>query len=579
MIWVQRAAGLADVDTPMAVLVQRMVAARASGVLFTRRPDEPRAPVMLVSAACGLGPAVSAGTAEADELVVSRAAPHHALERRIASKTSQLVSARGGGLERLAVGPEDQRRPALSEDDLSRLAEAALAMERYFGEAQDVEWAIDEGGRLFVLQCRPIHAGQGEAARPAPAAARRLLHAGEAIWPGRAVGPVHVARTEREEDATPGGALLVVPQLRPDCVRLLPRVCGIVVERGSVTGHAASILREFRIPSLVEAKGALDALAPGEMVSLDVAGRSVYAGALWPELRGRLPVTLLGRRPLGLPDALAGKITKLSGTAFMGTWACQSLHDVIRFAHEMAIQSMFELGDRLLDSPIGGVKRLRCAPPLYMHLVDLGGGIGPEAAARDAVEPEEVVSRPFQALWRGLADPRFEPERSEGSGPFGAVLANTMVTSGSRQLGAPNYACITDVYLNLSSRQAYHFTTVDAFLSDDSNGNHVSMRLRGGGAAPRQRNLRAELAAEVLRLHGFTASVTGDLMTAWARNVDAATGAKDLATIGHLLRFLSRLDMWMTDESQVRRHLDVFLAAEAVAAGEPAPPDPGMVSA
>jgi pyruvate,water dikinase len=391
------------------------------------------------------------------------------------------------------------------------------------------------------------------------------------------VGPVHVARTEREEDATPAGALLVVPQLRPDCVRLLPRVCGIVAERGSATSHAASILREFRIPSLFGARGALDTLAQGEVVSLDVASRCVYAGPLWPELRGRLPVTLLGRRPAGLPDALAGKITKLSGTAFMGTWACQSLHDVIRFAHEMAIQSMFEIGDRLLDSRIGGVKKLRCAPPLYMHLVDLGGGISPRAG--DAVEPEDVLSRPFQALWAGLSDGRFEPARSETSGPFGAVLANTMVTSGSRQLGAPNYACVTDAYLNLSSRQAYHFATVDAFLSDDQNGNHVSMRLRGGGAAPRQRSLRAELAAEVLRLRGFTTSVTGDLMTAWTRGGDTETVARDLVTIGHLLRFLSRLDMWMTDESQVKRHLDVFLAAEAGAAESPAAPAPGVASA
>src|SRR5512140_130578 len=50
-VFYRRAAGLADVDTPMAVLVQRMVPARASGVLFTRRPEQPRAPVMLVSAA------------------------------------------------------------------------------------------------------------------------------------------------------------------------------------------------------------------------------------------------------------------------------------------------------------------------------------------------------------------------------------------------------------------------------------------------------------------------------------------------------------------------------------------------
>jgi pyruvate,water dikinase len=195
----------------------------------------------------------------------------------------------------------------------------------------------------------------------------------------------------------------------------------------------------------------------------------------------------------------------------MGTWACQSLHDVIRFAHEMAIQAMFDIGDRLLDSPIGGVKRLDCAAPVYLHVVDLGGGLAPEAASKPEVTPPEVVSIPFRGLWRGLGDPDFEPGHREGpGGSFGAVLATTMAATGARELGAPNYACITDSYLNLNSRQAYHFAIVDSFLSANQNNNHVSMRLKGGGAPPWQRNLRAEFVAEVLRRHHFTAHVTGD---------------------------------------------------------------------
>ncbi len=581
-VFYRKAAGLADVDTPMAVLVQRMVGARASGVLFTRRPDRPREPVMIVTAAPGLGPAVSVGTAEADQYLVSRDAPHRVLERQAGRKTVRLAAAPGGGLARIALAEEEQRRPPLGDEEVAGLAAAALAIERYFDAPQDVEWAYDQAGRLFVLQARPLRAERPEAARrEAPRDARPILRGGEPVWPGRAVGPVHLARTPQEEDRTPTGALLVLPQILPDCVRLFPRVCGIVVERGAVTGHAASVLREFRMPSLFGVAGALEALAPGQVASLDVAGRAVYAGALWPELQGTLPVPLIGRGTMGLPEILAGKITKLSGTAFMGTWACQSLHDVIRFAHEMAIQSMFDIGDRLLQSSIGGVKRLDCPPPLYVHVLDLGGGLAPDAAAKGTLAPAEVVSAPFQGLWRGLSDARFEPQRAERGGPFGSVLATTMVTSGSRELGAPNYACVTDCYLNLSSRQAYHFAVVDAFLSDSQNENHVSLRLRGGGAAPRQRGLRAEFAAEVLRRHHFSVSVRGDLMTGWSRGIDRATGAEQLAMIGHLLRYLSRLDMWMTEEGHVKRHLDLFEQTQAevgsapIAAGPAAPqPDP-----
>ncbi|MGD0267070.1 MAG: TIGR02186 family protein [Candidatus Methylomirabilota bacterium] len=566
-VFYRRAAGLAEVDTPMAVLVQRMVRARASGVLFTRRPDDPKASVLLITAVRGLGPEVSAGIASADEFVISRGSPHRILDRHIARKPAHLVGAEGGGLTQLALEAEEQGQAAIPDEEALRLAETALGIERYFGGAQDIEWTIDGDGELFILQARPLRTEKAEAVRgDVPRDAVLLLHGGEPVWPGRGVGPVHIARSREEEDATPTGALLVVPQLLPDCVRLLPRVCGIVVERGTVTGHAASIVREFRVPSLFGVAGALDTLIPGEAVSLDAARRSVFLGVLWPELRGHLPVTLLGRRSVGLPEILAGKLTKLSGSSFMGTWACQSLHDVIRFAHEMAIQAMFDIGDRLLDSPIGGVKRLECPPPLYMHLVDLGGGLRPEVASKRTVHPEDVASVPFQGLWRGLGDPQFERRRLDTPlRPFGSIIATTISTTAPRELGAPNYACITDSYLNLNSRQAYHFAIVDAFLSDNQNSNHISLRLKGGGGAPWQRNLRAEFVAEVLRLHHFTVNVTGDLLNGWARGLDLVTGLDKLATIGHLLRFLAQLDMLMTDEAHVKRYVATFVEAEAAA--------------
>jgi pyruvate,water dikinase len=574
-VFYRRAAGLAEVDTPMAVIVQRMVRPRASGVLFTRPPDQPKGQVLLVSADQGLGTAVSAGVADADQLAVSRRPPHPIVERRVAAKRSRLAAVREGG-----VPPSSSEAAAsITDAEASRLGEVALGIEHYFGGPQDLEWALGEDGTLFVLQARPLRTEKPEAQGPAPVAAALLLRGGDPVWHGRAVGPVHVARTPREQEATPAGAVLVVPQLLPDCVRLLPRVTGVVVEQGTITGHAASLVREFRIPSLFGVGDATGALASGRLVSLDVASRSVFDGALWPELRGRLPAAVVHAGGIGLPDLLAGKLTKLSGSAFMGTWACRSLHDVVRFAHEKAIDAMFDIGDRLLASSVGGVKRVESDEPLFMHVVDLGGGIRPESAAGETIPASDVVSVPFQALWRGLGDRNFRPRRAERPAVSPSVLAATLAMSHDGQLGAPNYACITDSYLNLASRagverdrlrarprrQACHFVVVDSFLSESPNENHIRMRLKGGGGAPWQRILRAEFAAEVLRLHDLTATVTGDLMNAWIRGIDRSAGATRLATIGRLLRFLSRLDMWMTDEADVSERVRAFVDAEMAA--------------
>jgi pyruvate,water dikinase len=580
-VFYRRAAGLADVDTPMAVLVQRMVPARAAGVLFTRRPDEPKGQAVLVSAAPGLGPDVSTGIASADAFVISRAPPHRVVERRIAAKHERLVRAGPGGLAPVPVDPDERLRPSIDDAEATALAQAALAVERYFGAPQDVEWVIAEDGRVVLLQARTLRtAGPTPAEGELPAGARTLVRGGDPAWHGRAVGKVHVARTPAELEETPPGALLVTAQLLPDCVRILPRVCGVVVERGTITGHAASLVREFRVPSLFGAAGALDAVAPGAVASLDSSRRSLYEGELWPELRGRTPAAASGQRAQGLPELLAGKLTKLTGAAFVGTWACQSLHDVVRFAHEKAIQEMFEIGDRLLDSPVGGMKAVDCAEPLFVQVVDLGAGIREGAATGESVRPADIASFPFQALWRGLADPDFDPRRPERPPPSASVLAATLAISRAADRGAPNYACITDSYLNLNSRggiewdrvrarprrQANHYVVVDSYLSENANENHIRLRLKGGGAAPWQRRLRSEVAAEILKLHGFSTAVTGDLMNGWIAAIDRPAGAAALATIGHLLRFIARLDMWMTEEADVRRRVQSFVDAEALAA-------------
>jgi pyruvate,water dikinase len=562
-VFYRRAAGLAEVDTPMAVLVQRMVPARASGVLFTRRPEQPKAPVLLISAVRGLGVDASAGTAVADELVVSRP-PRRVLERRVPPKPHRLAAAAGGGVVAEPLVDGERLACSISDDEALRLAQSALDIEHHFSQPQDIEWAVDESGDLLVLQARPLRVEKADAPA-AVAGTQPILSGGRTVWPGRAVGPVHVARSRDDESRLPTGAILVVPQLLPDSVSLLPRVCGIVVERGAVTGHAASIVREFRVPCLFGVAGALDTLADGQPISIDAASGTVYSGTLWPALRGQLPVTLQGRRAVGLPAVLAGKLTRLSGSMFMSSWTCQSLHDVIRFAHEMALQQMFSIGDRLAGSAIGGVRRLKCQEPVYLHVLDLGGGISPPAMRGRSVKPEDVLSLPFQGFWQGFADEGLErPDLEVPSGAFGAVVTGTL-EGGTRPVDAPNYACVSANYLNLNSRQAYHFAVVDAFLSENENSNHISIRLKGGGAATWQRTLRAEFMADVLRLHQFNARVEGDLLNGWRRGVDLQTGMEKLRVVGHLLRFSAQLDLRLASEQQARQCVQTFVDAEAEA--------------
>jgi pyruvate,water dikinase len=116
-------------DLRVAVVVQRMVAAEKSGVLFTVDPVQRRRDRMLVEAIFGLGERVVSGQETPDHYVVDR----------------------GGELqrERLVNGG------VLTAEELLSLAELGRSLEERFGCPQDVEWAIAEG-KLYLLQSRPV---------------------------------------------------------------------------------------------------------------------------------------------------------------------------------------------------------------------------------------------------------------------------------------------------------------------------------------------------------------------------------------------------------------------------------------
>jgi pyruvate,water dikinase len=120
-------------DTRMAVVVQEMVQADKSGVMFTVDPIRHRREYMVIEGAPGLGDAIVSGETTPDHYVVSRA-------------DGALVD---------AFIPDAERGRVLSEPELNGLRDIGLRLEAFFGSPQDVEWCM-RGGELLVLQSRPI---------------------------------------------------------------------------------------------------------------------------------------------------------------------------------------------------------------------------------------------------------------------------------------------------------------------------------------------------------------------------------------------------------------------------------------
>ena len=172
----RRKHGLPEDGVAMAVVVQQMVDALCAGVMFTRSPLTGDKSVITIEGAWGLGSAVVSGEVTPDRWVMGKVTGEISV-REISDKHIEHRRASGGGIEAVAVPEERRRSPCLSDAELGELRQIARRVERHYGCAQDIEWAIDAQGALRLLQSRPETVWSARDAAPvAPVAANPLAH-------------------------------------------------------------------------------------------------------------------------------------------------------------------------------------------------------------------------------------------------------------------------------------------------------------------------------------------------------------------------------------------------------------------
>ncbi len=565
-IFYRLTAGLPEVDSPMAVLFLPMLRARASGVMYTCDPADPKGNALWITATRGLGVEVASGRMPADLFVLARTRPYALLDRHVVPKEEILAPAQGGGIARLALSRAEAEAPSLGAAELETLADWGLRLEAHFGIAQDVEWVLDEEGKLWVVQARPLALADSVPARnKTRIKGAPVLSGGRTIFPGRVSGPAWLAEDARTVAAAPDGAIVFVRRPSPELVPTFTRIGGLVAEWGNVAGHSAALLREFKLPSAFLMPGAFERLKSGEPVSLDAVQGCVYPGELWPRQDAETPLEERPRARREDPvyqNVLALNLVDASAMNFRPS-GCRSVHDVIRFCHEQGVRAMFTVNDLVAGREDHGVKRLQTSLPVDVYVLDLGGGLSPESGTARAVTPEQVVSRPFQKLWKGLSHPGVTWARQMPASikDIASVMASALAPpSGStRVLGEKSYLLVAEEYLNFNSRLAFHFTLVDACLTDVSTKNYIAFRFAGGGATWRRRNLRACFIESCLAHCGFHVDRRGDLVNAWYKRAPAQDTGEKLDILGRLMACTCQLDMYMQSYDVMNWYVQQFL--------------------
>src|SRR5690242_9386301 len=268
------------IEMPVAVVVQRLVEAEKSGVMFTAAPATHDRTRIVIEAAWGFGEVVVGGQLVPDRYVLEKSSLR-VLEARVNEKEFMLVR----DLQKDTIGAVnlvgDARATArvLSDDELRQLGTLAAKAEQHYGVPQDLEFAI-AGTSIFLTQTRPITTLGGSQPPRTVAAIAPLqpLLRGLGASPGVAAGRVHVLNAVVNSSDLRDGEVLVTRMTSPDWVPLMRRAAAIVTDAGGMTSHAAIVSRELGIPCVVGTRDATRVLTTGTAVSVDGSAGTITLG-------------------------------------------------------------------------------------------------------------------------------------------------------------------------------------------------------------------------------------------------------------------------------------------------------------
>ena len=613
-------AGLPPLDIDLAVLCQVMADVDCAGVLFTVDPSEPENGRMLISCVPGLGTQAVGGSSPADlyrplrsvlpaetetikdagrakTLDINTIRAEIMDQAEIGVKTVREVAKKEGGVKLEQLSADEAGLPLLDVATIYDLMRYGQLLENIWGTAQDIEWAFSSTSGLSLLQSRPLRLATKGRRNPSHDTAKRLL-SGTCASSGKVIGCVRIALsladlvaldndTDNELDQQP--TILVLSQSIVDASHLFAQCSGAVVDIGNPTDHLSCVARELGIPMLTGTRNASTTLVKNQWIILDAddgtvreAPESVREAAFTAfkkrkeQAKGKSTDMLTSLRAETISperEALRKLIVPLNLTdAYGSTFSlleCRSLHDIIRYSHEMAVMAMFDTGDMVMDFAGSLLRPLDIGVPFSFLVIDLGGGLRrteesflrKQLALHKPLGREDVLSIPLAALCDGLMTPGLSWHSNPDGEAMGNIMSQTMLSGrGPRPAGSFNYALAARDYLNLNARVEFHFAMLDSICGRDTHANYIRFRFKGGGAGRERGHRRALFLQHVLEKNGFYTKVIEDLITATLTGASKEIVHERLIMIGRLLGFSRFLDGIMNDDATSILLAEEFLA-------------------
>ncbi|MFP3203853.1 MAG: pyruvate, water dikinase [Metallosphaera yellowstonensis] len=287
----RKSKGIDPSKMEMAVVIQKMVNSRSSGVMFTLNPANGDRNFIVIESSWGLGEAVVGGMVTPDEVVISK----HDLkivDRRISKKNLKIIYDPHLKANReLEIQGKESESPSITDEEAIELAKLAVKIEKHYEVPMDIEWAIDGDltfpDNVFIVQARPETFWVSKQSRQEPVTAttgeRKVIVKGLAASPGIAMGKARVLLDIKDAKEFKKGEILVTRMTDPDWVPVMKVASAIITDEGGITSHAAIVSRELGIPAIVGTKDATKLLRTGQEITVDATRGVVYEGRIIAE--------------------------------------------------------------------------------------------------------------------------------------------------------------------------------------------------------------------------------------------------------------------------------------------------------
>ncbi|UCG51718.1 MAG: hypothetical protein JSW58_16285 [Candidatus Latescibacterota bacterium] len=367
---------------------------------------------------------------------------------------------------------------------------------------------------------------------------------------GVAAGPVFNLETEDSADAFTEGAVMVASDIVPDdeFIRLMRQASAILIDLGEPAGDAATLAREFGIPTIVGLADASKRLETGSEVTVDADENTVYQGWIQELLEYYKTERLdqeeeteyrILRRLRRLMFALTLEKDAETG-AELGD--CRTLHDLVHVAHELAGDAQFELITNLRDFKKTSTNLVTISN-IPFYVIDVGGGLAQSDRGAASPDVTEISSLPMRMFVHGM-DQIF---REGPQMPQPGVLPLSVM------------ATVTEEHANMIVQQPGGFDMVDSMIGESRDSNHIYCRFASTTQGNEDKAVRGAVACEILSRLDFAAAQTTRATAAWLSGVPRSDMEERLTIIGRLGAYLLEADATGWDGTSRDAYVNTFI--------------------